>query len=76
MAVYFVTSGVRFVIRWERIGLISFLLIGYWGRNHALSASVAAVIYNRFGDLVLILILLNVCNPLWFFVAIIAKSAT
>lgn len=64
MAVYFVICGIGFVMRWEGIGLISFLLIGYWRRSHALSASVAAVIYNRFGDLVLILILINICNPL------------
>lgn len=63
------------VAGWEGIGLLSFLLISFWGRSDSVSASVAAVCYNRFGDLFLLLILLFMSSPFFMIVALAAKSA-
>lgn len=43
------------LLGWELIGIISFVLISWWWRFDALSGSIAAVLYNRFGDLALII---------------------
>jgi NADH:ubiquinone oxidoreductase subunit 5 (subunit L)/multisubunit Na+/H+ antiporter MnhA subunit len=64
---------------WELIRIISFVLISWWWRFDALAGSIAAVLYNRFGDLALIIWIVNFSLS-WFSIsllilAILGKSS-
>lgn len=59
MLLYLTRGTIFLVVGWEFIGLMSMLLIGYWARSEAYGSSYAAVLYNRLGDVRIMMILLR-----------------
>nr|YP_003667957.1 NADH dehydrogenase subunit 5 [Hydrosaurus amboinensis]BAJ08135.1 NADH dehydrogenase subunit 5 [Hydrosaurus amboinensis] len=72
-------SMFQLLIGWEAIGMMSFLLINWWfARSKANSASLQAIIYNRIGDIGLILLMSTtlMTNASWSLNQITATHTT
>nr|ATL22002.1 NADH dehydrogenase subunit 5 [Fejervarya manoharani] len=61
--IIFISAGnlILIFLGWEAIGMMSFLLIGWYNTRHdAAMASLMAILYNRIGDMGLLFSVLNV----------------
>lgn len=78
MMLFLVRLDMVYLIRWEGIGMISYLLIRFWARSEASGSAIAAVMYNRMGDIGLICLLIITDDKMvWMFliIAVLRKSA-
>jgi len=72
------TGGVLIFLGWEGIRIMSILLIGYWIRPSGKSGAIAAIMYNRIGDLVFLVVIYQIIGELMVIllvVAILCKSS-
>lgn len=75
MLAFLLGNRIMLVWRWECIGVMSILLIGFWQRGEANGAACAAILYNRLGDVFLLGYLVGIDMWYWRLVAVIRKSA-
>ena len=70
--------GIVIFLRWERIRVMSIILIGYWMRPSRKSRAISAIMYNRWGDLVFLILIYQVIGELMILIiifAILCKSS-